>query len=167
MGGEPAHYPLDELEWEILRCLSRDGRASVPEVARSVKTTEATVRNRIATMESNGLIARYRVELDYQKAGLMMCKAQLFLNEDSSREGARLRSYCADHPHITYYIEQVGECELEIELEVEGFDHYTAVIQELREKFSRVIRNVETSFIQHGWFKWVPYAVVGGASSSS
>ncbi len=163
VGGQPANYPLDELEWNILRCLSRDGRASVPDIARLVKSTEATVRNRIAKMESGGLIARYRVELDYQKAGMIMCKAQLFLSQDSSREVARLKRYCADHPHISYYIEQVGECELEIELEVDGLEHYGAIIQELREKFARSIRNVETSFIQRGWFKWVPYAVVGGA----
>lgn len=160
VGGPPSNYSPDKIEWKILEALSRDARQSIPELAGKLKTTEMVVRHRIKKMESAGLIAGYRIELDFPRINMTMFKAQLFLNTCSKAQESKFKAYCAAHPHITYYIEQVGECELELELEVDGYVQFTAIVNELRQKFSEVIRNVETVILHRSWFNWVPYEVV-------
>ena len=162
VGGPPSNYPLDQMEWRILEALSRNARQSIPEIAEKLRTTEMVVRHRVKKMESAGLIEGYRIELDYSKIGMTFFKAQLFLHACSRAQEAKFHSYCAAHPHITYYIEQVGDCELELELEVDGYNQFTAIINDLRQRFTEVIRNVETVLIHKAWFKWVPYSVASG-----
>ena len=157
VGGPPSEYSLERIEWEMLRLLSRDARMSVAEIARGLDTTEAIVRYRLEQLEQSGVVAGYRVELDLAKLGMLFFKAQLYLQEYGSKEIAALRKFCAAHPNITYFIEQIGDAPAEIELEVDGYEQFTAIIDQVRTAFPRCIRNVETVMIHRSRFKWVPY----------
>ena len=69
----------------------------------------------------------------------------------------KLRTYCGKHPNITYFIEQIGDSPVEIELEVLGYEQFTEIVNDLRATFPSMIRNVETVLINRSRFKWVPY----------
>ncbi len=159
LGGAPSEYQLERLEWQILRLLARDARMPISEIAQKLKSTEMMVRYRIEKMEQAGLIAGYRIELDLAKLEMTFFKAQLYLRDYTEEAHKALREFCAAHPHITYYIEQLGECEVELELEVKSYLQYSEIINEMRLKFPKLIRNVETVLIRRAWFKWVPYDV--------
>lgn len=157
IGGAPSSYSLEREEWEILRLLSTDSRMSIAEIARRTRSGESTVRYRIQRLEDSGLIAGYRVELDLTKLGMMFFKAQLYLSQYSRKDLNDLRNFCSKHPHISYFIEQIGDATVEIEIEAEGYDQFTHIIASIREEFPRALRNVETVLIHRSRFKWVPY----------
>lgn len=157
VGGAPESVQVDELEWAILKILAKDARMTGVEIARRLRTTETIVRHRIQSLESSGVIAGYRVDIDLELLGMMFFKAQLYLHEHDPVAIEKLREYCAEHPNITYYIEQIGECELELELEVNSYLQFTEITNELRERFPKLIRNVETNLIHQQWYKWVPH----------
>lgn len=165
IGGQPSVYSLEETEWDILRLLSQDSRMSVSDIAREVSTAESTVRYRLGNLEESGLVAGYRVELALSRLGIMFFKAQLYLATYDLDDLKKLRAYCGKHPHITYFIEQIGDSPVEIELEVSSYEQFTEIINDLRATFPTMIRNVETVLIHRSRFKWVPYRDIYGATN--
>ena len=160
VGGNPHHYNLERFEWELLKLLSKDSRMSIIDLAHALGSTESIVRYRIEELEKSGLIVGYRVELDLAKLGMLFFKAQIYLQEYGNKEIKKLREFCASHPQITYFIEQIGDAPIEMELEVDGFEQYTKIIDQFRTAFPKTIRNVETAVIHRSRFKWVPYDVL-------
>ncbi len=44
-----------------------------------------------------------------------------------------------------------------MELEVDGYEQFSKIIDEVRTAFPKTIKNVETVMIHRSRFKWVPY----------
>ena len=130
---------------------------SFSDISRKLTTPESPVRYRLDQLERSGLVAGYRVELALSRLGMMFFKAQLYLATYDHADLKRLRSYCGKHPNITYFIEQIGDSPVEVELEVTGYAQFTDLINDLRSAFPTMIRNVETTLINRSRFKWVPY----------
>ncbi len=58
--------PLDDVDVKILEKLRENARTSNIGIARALKISEATVRRRIMSMESKGIIKGYSAYIDYQ-----------------------------------------------------------------------------------------------------
>ena len=54
----------DDIDREILEILSRDGRTKFTTIAKSIKRTEGTVRNRVRRLREKGIIQGFRVVTD-------------------------------------------------------------------------------------------------------
>ena len=62
---------LDTIDQRILSHLQRDARNSTAqEIADEVGVSASTVRNRIALLESDGIIRGYHPEIDYEEANI-------------------------------------------------------------------------------------------------
>lgn len=60
---------LDAIDRKILYALSRDSRRSVESVSDAVGLSATPVRRRIKRLEADGLIRRYTLDVDMEKAG--------------------------------------------------------------------------------------------------
>lgn len=158
LGGVPAMVSVDALETKLLHLLASDSRLSNVELAERSGTTAAVVKSRIARLEEAGVILGYRIEVDLERLQMSFFKAQLYLRSYELSELSRLKSYCASQPSITYHVEQLGTCKLEVEIEVNDYPQYNRVIDQLAESFPKLIRNVETTHIRREGFKWIPGA---------
>lgn len=156
LGGPPVKAALDRLDYEILKELSLDARTRSVDIAKKFKTTPNIIRYRIEQLEKSGVILGYRVEVDLAKLKMTFFKAQIYLRDYSDSLANELKLYCAKHPNITYYIEQIGACKVELELEVSDYRQYYDIVDELSSKFAKLIRNVETNLIHTEEFKWIP-----------
>ena len=87
-------------------------------------------------------------------------KAQLYLRSYNKKLEQQLREYCALNPNITYYIKQIGDCKLELELEVKDYKQFNELIDEIRQKFAKLIRNIDSILIKREYFKWIPYDII-------
>lgn len=62
---------IDDVDRGILYLLQREARdTTAQEIADTVGVSPSTVRNRIAQLESDGIIRGYHPEIDYEKANL-------------------------------------------------------------------------------------------------
>jgi len=156
-GGEPQTHAVSELDFKILKLLSEDARLSFSEIGERLSCAPGTVRYRIERLESLGVIAGYRVELDLAKIGRNFFKAQLHLSQYDPRREDELRAYCKANPSILHFIKQIGDCKLELELEVENFEQYNELMDDMRERFRNYIRNIETIVIRKQRFQGVPF----------
>lgn len=60
---------LDEIDTQILKCLSENGRLSNAELGRVVNLTRAAVRERINQLVDQGIIERFTIVVNPLKAG--------------------------------------------------------------------------------------------------
>ena len=160
VGGTEEWRTLNALDFRILKILSSNSRASYSEIAVALKVSPSTVRYRIERLEKEEIIASHQVDLDLSKLGRNFFKAQLYLAEYSSRKEDELRAYCRANPSIVYLIKQIGDCKLELELEVESFEQYNDILDGLREHFRGFIRNIETIGLRKQRFNGVPRDMV-------
>ncbi len=59
----------DEIDREILEILNRDGRTKFTTIAKKIKRTEGTVRNRVRRLREKGIIQGFRVVTDPENLG--------------------------------------------------------------------------------------------------
>jgi len=159
IGGAPCVQKLDDTEFSILKILSEDARASVPVIAEKVGVSPAVARARIESMEERAIIAGYRIDVNLQKLNMTFFKAQLYLRHFGERELDALRDSCREQENITYFVEQLGACRLEIEVEAYGYENYLEILNELRSRHCGLIRNIETNLISREHFHWIPRGI--------
>jgi Lrp/AsnC family leucine-responsive transcriptional regulator len=76
-------WNLDNLDKYILYCLQEDARdTSSSEIAEQMGVSSSTVRNRIHSLEADGIITEYNARIDYEAAGsqlhtLIICTAPI------------------------------------------------------------------------------------------
>lgn len=86
---------LDEIDRAILYYLQVDGRRPVTEIADELTVADNTVRNRMQALRESGVISGYRVDVDYDEAGvqhhyMFICTARVSKREDLAAEAREL-----------------------------------------------------------------------------
>ena len=159
-GGEPEHYALTELDFNLLKLLSQDSRQSAVALAEQLNTTPAIVRGHIEKLEKLGVIVGYRVELNLPEIGMLYLKAQVHLRSYDAKMEEMLREYCKMNPHIILLIRQIGDCRIELEFEVFSREQYNQFVDDIRERFSKHIRRLDTITMKYERYKWMPFDIV-------
>lgn len=157
-GGEPAMHSLDGLDKAILRILSTDSRTTKREISEQLQVSAMVVTYRIDKLESLGVISGYPLDINLDALGMSFFKAQLHLDAYDRRSSEQLIEYCRSNPNITFLIRQIGDCAVEIEAEAEDYQHFTQIVSEIRQRFSQVVREVDTVLIRRNSFKWSPFS---------
>ncbi len=148
VGGPPEGLLIDKVDFEILGMLAENSRASTIEIGERTGVSHQTVRYRIERMEEHAIINGYRIELDLSQLGMLHFKTQFFLRNYQLSLREHLIEYCENNPHITSYIEQVGDCNIEIEMEVANYEQYSEIVDEIREEYAKLVRNFSTMLIR-------------------
>lgn len=86
---------LDAIDRAILYHLQENARKSITDIADAVNMADNTVRNRIQSMEEEGIISGYTVEIDYDQADvqhyyLFICSARVSEREQLADEARQL-----------------------------------------------------------------------------
>ena len=59
----------ENLDLEILRLLSEDGRNTYHHIANELRKSPVTIKKHVEELEENGIIKNYSVNIDYEKLG--------------------------------------------------------------------------------------------------
>lgn len=161
VGGPLGNEELDSIDLHILSKLSLNSRTSNKELAEDLNTSLPTISYRIEQLEKKKIIVAYPIEINYPKLGLLFFKTQLFLRSFDLKLRMEFLDYCFKHPNITFCIRQIGDCLVEIELEVSNYQQYNQIIEEIRQNFSKLIRNFNSMLINETFFNWMPRGMGG------
>ena len=142
-GGEIVNNRIDELDYKILNILANEARIPLAELARKTDSTIEIVRGRIKKLEEKGIILGYRISVDFNKLGLEFFKAIIYFRKLSEKDEKALLEWMRTHPNSLYYIRSLAPWEAEFEFAVESYQHFNQIINNLRKRFSDVIRNYE------------------------
>lgn len=156
IGGALNHRILDVTDRNILSALAENARYSLKELVEIVDAAPLTIANRIKKLEEQKIIVGYRVDLDHSQLGMTSFKAQLYLHNFSHDAFQQIYQFAQANPFVSYMIRQLGLCKVELELEVESYEQYIRTIDDLRERFSKLIRTIETIRIKRQKYRWMP-----------
>ncbi|MFW9770911.1 MAG: Lrp/AsnC family transcriptional regulator [Promethearchaeota archaeon] len=60
---------IEDVDLEILKILSQDGRTTYHKIASELKKSPVTIKNHIEELIKNGIIKNYGVQIDFEKLG--------------------------------------------------------------------------------------------------
>lgn len=132
---------LDDLDLEIVRILSADGRASFSEISKTVGVSVGTVRNRINHMRATGML-HLNVWLDPYRTGLGV-NATLLLRVRSGYLDA-VTSTLVDLDETGYVATLVGDHDVLVDAFCRDIPHLSRFIHEKVQKIDGV-----TSVVTH------------------
>lgn len=156
-GTTPDHYMLDNFESRLIELLGENSRMSVVDLAKKLDSTPAVVTYRMEKLEERGVIAGYRVDLDQSVLGTTLFKVLVHLRDYDREQEIAFREFCRQHPLITCYIQQIGDCRLEFEVEAKDYGEFHSALDEVREKFSKYIKFMDYMVIHKDYHHRLKY----------
>lgn len=161
--GKPDNVPVDTLDLKIIKILAKDSRTSIVGISDRVGSAPHVVRYRIERLEKLRVITSYHTILDLTKLDMLFIKCQLTLRNYELSQRELLVAYCKANPFIVTYIEQVGDCNIELEFEVPNYQKYCEIIDDIRGQYSKLIRNFQSMLIRKSDFESLPVRTVEGS----
>lgn len=159
IGGDPVKVNCDEYELQIIEILSNDSKASLSSMADRMSLSPIAVKNRIERLQKTGVILGFRTELDRSKLGLTYFKARIWHEDNRRQDFSKLFDYAYQAKEIAYLIEQIGDCKIELAIEVQDLSAFNIALDKIKLKFPMLIGSTETILIQNDLYRWLPLGV--------
>lgn len=119
----------DRTDRAILAHLQRDGRASNVDLADAVALSPSACLRRTKSLESDGVLAGYRAELDRERAGLGLTVFVSLKADQHSRETSRrIEAALTAIPAVVACHVVSGDADFLVEVVVPGLAEYERVL---------------------------------------
>jgi DNA-binding Lrp family transcriptional regulator len=145
-GGFPKSI-VDDADQRILHCVGKDCRKPVLRIAEELGMEPNDVDARLRRMQKDGVILSFRVDLDMKALERSFCKSFVYMTKSSKKDEERLVDYCLRHPEITAIVKTVGPWDFEIEAQSTSFHKFTEMMNDIRNRYSSLVRNFEAVVI--------------------
>jgi DNA-binding Lrp family transcriptional regulator len=152
---------IDKKDYEIIKIMAENSRIQIIELAKKVKLNVKTVIKRTKKLEKEGVIYDYRISLNLNKMGYKYYKCFLTLKNSDNKRLKEFLEYCQSNKNIIHLIECVGDWDYEPEIEAESDEKFYEIINEIREKFKDIFREIETiNIIKEYNYVCLPCAII-------
>ncbi len=148
---------LDDTDKKILKLLSSQGRLSIAEISNKLKISRDIVKYRIEKLIKTEVIQGFVAVANPTKLGLPnMVFVSIAIQPLNSQREKQLINHMLAEPYIVYATKTLGRWNLHIEIYSKHNKHLDEILNELREKFSDIIRDMEiTPLIEE--YKWTEF----------
>ena len=137
---EPKLVNIDKIDLEILKIMAPDSRIPVLNISEKLNITPKTVTSRIKQLIKKKIIIGYRTMFDLEKIGYQYFKIHFNLRNLTEEEEKKFRTYIKQLPNIIYDNEVLGGDDIEIEIQVRSLKELRIMIEEMKFKFSNIIK---------------------------
>lgn len=142
--GEIEKQEIDETDWKILKLLAPNARINIVDISERLELNEKTVISRIKKLEEKKIIIGYKTVFDLEKLNYLYYKIHFRLHNSSKELAKEFKEYIKKHPNIIYDDEVLGGDNIEIELQVKDTNELRRIIEEIKEKFGKIIGDYTT-----------------------
>ena len=132
---------LDRVNISILRMLAVNSRIPATEIAEKINVRASTVAARIKHMEKEGIIAGYKVTLNYDELGLMHYR--VFLKVTKSFE-KKIMGYLKSKRKVISVMNYIGLADIEFRLCVRTVKELNEELSELKRAFGSAIHEYDS-----------------------
>jgi len=134
---------IDELDLKILKSLAKNARKPIIDIASELKQTARIINYRIKQLEKKKIILGYKIALNYKKLGLKFFKIFVYLDNPQKEKIKSLISYLKQNKNTIHHVKVLGNWDLEPEFEVHSEEEFNKILQEIKDKYSDIIKNIE------------------------
>ena len=136
-------YIPDETDIKILKEISNNARIPIINLAQETNLSRDIVNYRLKKLHQQNIIIQHRTYLNLEDLGINLYKIILRTKNFNKEEETKLKDYIAKHKNTTQFLKLIGSWDLEIEFETENEDELYTILQDLRNKFSNIIRDFD------------------------
>jgi len=137
----------DDLDHQIIKILTINCRTPIIEIAKKLQISSSLVISRIKKLQQSKVIQNYYIGLNLEKIKKEFCKSFIYLRDYTETDRKKLENYCLGHTNVTAVTNLIGPWEMELEMEVENFDEFHRMMNEIKEKFKHIVRSYEAVVI--------------------
>lgn len=138
---------VDELDIQLIKILTNNCRRPIIDMARELHQSSSLIIQRIKSLEKEKVIQNYHIGLNLEKLGKEFCKSFVYLHNYTTEEYNKLVNYCLAHPNVTALTNVIGAWEMELEMEVDNFDTFHKIMNQIRNTFKNIVRSYEAIVI--------------------
>ena len=138
---------LSEKDLELLKIISTEARKPLVDMGRELKENPKNIAYKIKRLEKENIIQGSRILVDFSKIGYKFYKVWFSLKNLDKKSLNTLMSYFKEHPNIIWATKSIGFYDLSIEMEVKDVEEFRQVLDEIKEKFSNLIKKHESLLI--------------------
>lgn len=129
---------IDAVDKKILSTIKSNSRLSYEEIGRKISLTRNSVKYRIANLEKKGIIAGYKMMIDFRKFNRLSYKILIKYNHSKIDQEKELLEFIQDRPGILAHTKLLGKWNLDVEIEPKDAKDLQRFIIGLRGKFNLV-----------------------------
>jgi len=148
IGGNFSKIDLDNLDYKILKVLSKDARMPLLTISSQIDVSPNTVKNRIKKMIKEKVIVGFKPKINPSKLGFHHYKVFLHLNNKNSEIKRKLSEFLKLNDNVVYLMEAIGRADLEFEMYVKNSAELHSHIRNLRQHFSSEIKNYRVTLVR-------------------
>lgn len=145
--GKIIENKLDNLDKSLLKLIAKNARMSVVEIAQKLNTTARIITYRLKILQKRKIITTFRVLVDLKKFKYSFFKTFMYLHNITKERRNAFNEYCRQKENIVYISNVAGPWDVELEIEVESDEKFNEIMWDIRNKFSDIIRNVESVLV--------------------
>jgi Lrp/AsnC family leucine-responsive transcriptional regulator len=141
IGASMEKEEIDKTDFMLLKLISDNARISLIDLSVKLKIKPQSIVYRLRKLENRQIIKGYRVNINTNLLGFKNYK--IYLNLIKNSKNKELENYCLLNPYIINTNKTIGGADFEIELQLKEINDLYKILDELREKFSDVIKDFE------------------------
>jgi len=145
--GRIAEDNLENIDKKLLKLLARNGRMPIIEIAQKLDTTARVISYKLKNLQEKNIIMSCRANIDIKKLGYSFFKTFMYLHNITKERRRVFNEYCRQKENIVYISNVIGPWDVELEIEVESDEKFNLIMWDIRNKFSDIIRNVESVLV--------------------
>jgi len=138
---------LDETDYQIMTLLYKDARTPTTQIAKEIGVSSDTVQYRIKKLTGSKMIKRFMCWMDRKLLGYQHYKVLIRLQFATNEQKKKLIAYCNNHPNVIFFASIIGSWDMEIDMDARSAADFHAMMRDLRNEFSDIIRNYESVII--------------------
>ncbi|MDA3837227.1 MAG: Lrp/AsnC family transcriptional regulator [Nanoarchaeota archaeon] len=123
---------IDDIDKAIIKKLSINSRISAIEISEELSLTARAVIQRIKRLEKSGIIAGYKINVNYENLGLMHYR--IFLKTLPGVD-KKIRDYLKGLPRVISVMNYLGYADLEFRICIKNIKELYEIISDLKSKF--------------------------------
>jgi len=135
---------LNKTDFKLLSLLAKNSRSKIIDLAREVNLSETTVLSRIKEFEKTKIILAYNIGVDINKLGHSYFKLHMNYKDFNLKRYNDLLGYCQYQENVWSTAHLIGGDDIELDIYIENEEKYMLFLNDIRSKFSDIIKNYET-----------------------
>jgi len=146
-GSKARNYHPDEIDIKILSLMTGNARKPILKISEELKMPFSTVRRRLKNLEKESVILGYSILPNISKIGMENYKLFIKTKNQSENTSKKIFEFALIHPNISWYQKTFGSHDYEFRIEVEDTRKYYEILNEIKEKLSEEILDIESLLI--------------------
>jgi len=160
-GEKQGIFKIDITDEKILRILSNNSRLPITKISEKSKLPIHVINYRLKNLIRKGIIEGFKPKINISKLGYQWHLLLIQFQNVSEERKKEFIEYCKLNKTIYYITNTIGNYNVMLDIHVRNVEEFKAVLLDLKDKFSDVIRLYESVIIFEEYkINYIPKGIV-------